>query len=127
MVLKTIVMRQKFTFFIVFFLLIGIAARAQTDSLFTQKEVIYARKDGMALTMFVLTPKAKNNHRGIINIASGGYYSTVKWLGDMTNRSAEFLKRGYTVFIVFHGSSPMYSGLEIVGDIQHAVQFIRYH
>ncbi|MGK4568302.1 prolyl oligopeptidase family serine peptidase [Flavobacterium sp. 3HN19-14] len=118
---------QKFLVLIVGFLLYGNIVHAQTDSLYTKKEVIYDRKDGMALTMFVLTPKAKIINRGIVNIASGGYYSTVNWLGDMTKRSEEFLRRGYTVFIVFHGSAPMYAANEAVGDVQHAVQFIRYH
>lgn len=107
----------------------------QDDSLYSQKEVIYGRKDGMALTMFVTTPKGRNIHRAIINIVSGGYHSNANmaigllpdgWF-NWTASSVEYLKRGYTVFLVLHGSAPGYSANQAVQDIQKSIQFIRYH
>ena len=39
----------------------------------------------------------------------------------------EFLKRGYTVFAVVHGSQPRFTIPEITQDLNRAVRFIRYH
>lgn len=108
-------------------LVVSVALHAQTtDNSFSQREVIYSRKDGMALTLFVTTPKVANQ-KAIIYLASGGYFSSAKWLNDYSAQSAIYLKRGYTVFIVFHGSQPVYSGLEIINDIRKAVQHVRFH
>src|SRR5581483_2005706 len=38
-----------------------------------------------------------------------------------------FLKRGYTVFAVVHGSQPKFSIPEILEDMHRAVRFIRSH
>jgi acetyl esterase/lipase len=37
-----------------------------------------------------------------------------------------FVNRGYTIFLVFHGSSPKYTIPEIIEDMHRAVRFIRY-
>ena len=42
-------------------LIISILDLSAQDSSFTYKEVIYGRKDGMALTMIVAEPKIKKN------------------------------------------------------------------
>ena len=89
--------------------------------------MIYGRKDGMALTMFATTPKERNINRAIIFIASGGYHSSIGMATWMTDLSVEYLKRGYTVFVVLHSSSPGYSANQAVVDIQKSIQFIRYH
>jgi hypothetical protein len=97
--------------------------------------VIYGRKDGMALTMFVTTPKGRSIHRAIIHIVSGGYHSNANMVigllhdgwSNWTAFSLEYLKRGYTVFLVLHGSAPGYSANQAVQDIQKSIQFIRYH
>ncbi len=109
------------------FLVIGFQTYSQPNRLFEQQEVIYGRKDGMALTLFVNTPQ-KPNGKAIIYAASGGYFSNVNWLGDITNKMCtEYFKRGYTVFVVFHGSAPNYAGTDIISDMRKAVQFIRYN
>ncbi|MBK7558383.1 MAG: hypothetical protein IPI54_08910 [Chitinophagaceae bacterium] len=60
-----------------------------SDSLnFTSKEVIYGRKDGMALTMTVLTPKDKPNGKAIISVLSGNWISSER----MRNRFPEWSK-----------------------------------
>lgn len=40
----------------------------------SEKEIIYTRRDGMALTMSVLTPD-KPNGKAIVSLLSGGFYS----------------------------------------------------
>lgn len=126
---------HKIIFFYLTLILSIFNVNGQDDSLYSQKEVIYGRKDGMALTMFVTTPKGRNIHRAIIHIVSGGYHSNVNMaIGSLpqeepnwTTSSVEYLKRGYTVFLVLHGSAPGYSANQAVQDIQKSIQFIRYH
>jgi acetyl esterase/lipase len=102
------------------------AARAADEPTFTRKEdVIYGHKYGTALTMDVFTPKQGANGAAVIFAVSGGFFSSRQMisLGFCT----EFLKRGYTVFAVMHGSQPKYTIPEIIEDMNRAVRFIRYH
>src|SRR5882757_8287962 len=69
------------------------------------EDVIYGRKDGVALTMDVFKP-LKSNGAAIIEIVSGGYFSSHSSVQVAVIDS--FLKRGYTVFCVVHGSQPRY-------------------
>lgn len=119
--------KQLFRILIFLCCAIGQTALSQSKATFSQQEVIYGRKDGMALTMIVLTPKGKTNSRGIIHIVSGGWMSTYDWMPDIVLQSEQLLKRGYTVFAVMHGSQPKYTAPEILPDIHRAVRFIRYH
>ena len=121
--------------FCLMLILFSLDSTAQNNSLYMQKEEIYGRKDGMALTMFVTTPKKHNKKRAIIFVVSGGYTSNYSWVIDtsikygpnFTTMSYEYLKRGYTVFFVLPASTPGYSANESVTDIQKAVQFIRFY
>jgi dipeptidyl aminopeptidase/acylaminoacyl peptidase len=86
--------------------------------------VIYGRKHGLALTMDVFTPK-KANGAAIIMVMSGGWFSAHDWI---TPAEVEvFLKRGYTVFAVVHGSQPKFAIPEMLEDLHRAVRHIRYH
>src|SRR5437764_2334412 len=90
-----------------------------------KRDVMYGRKFGTALTMDVFTPKAKANGAGVIVVVSGGWKSDV---GNINPAFAEpFLKRGYTVFAVVHGSQPKFTVPEIVEDMHRAVRFIRHN
>lgn len=112
------------------FILLFISAFAQNgeSSIGSVEEVIYGRKHGMALTMNVLTPKAKSNKRGIILVVSAGLQSNfdmaLAWAGSIAQ---PYLMKGYTVFEVCHGSAPKYNNIEIVADLHRAVRFIRYN
>jgi acetyl esterase/lipase len=91
---------------------------------FTRKEdVIYGRKHGMALTMDVFTPKDKPNGAGVIFAVSGGWNSHKS--GINVGFLNEFLKRGYTVFAVVHGSQPKFTIPEALEDMHVATRFIR--
>jgi acetyl esterase/lipase len=88
-------------------------------------DVIYSKKEGVALTMDVFTPKKNANGAGVIWVVSGG------WVSNHNNINPKFVepftKRGYTVFAVVHGSQPRYTIPEIVQDMNRATRFIRYH
>lgn len=120
---------MKKLFYILFlFLFSTFNSNAQNKISFEQEEVIYARKHGMALTMVVLKPE-KPNGKGIVNIVSGTWISSYSKLTRYvkTGRNNQFLKSGYTVFMVLHGSSPRFDIAEAATDIKHAVQYIRYN
>jgi acetyl esterase/lipase len=88
--------------------------------------VIYGRKYGTALTMDVFTPKRYAKGAAAILVVSGGW-SSAHELPPNSAFVGELLKRGYTVFAVFHGSQPQYTIPEIIRDVNRAVRFIRYN
>jgi acetyl esterase/lipase len=83
----------------------------------------------LALTLDVLKP-ARPNGAGVIFMVSRGFSS------DMADVDAgsfvpdvlkPILDRGYTLFLVGHGSQPKFTVGEIVADIHRSVRFIRAH
>lgn len=99
-------------------------ATARAEETFTRTEdVIYGRKFGTALTLDVFTPKENKNGAAIVWVVSGGWFSS----HDSVNAApiAEYLRRGYTVFAVVHGSNPKYTIPEVVEDMNRSVRFIR--
>jgi acetyl esterase/lipase len=89
------------------------------------KDVIYGRKWGTALTMDVFAPKKGANGLGVIWVVSGGWFSDARNINPVA--ADEFLRRGYTVFQVVHGSQPKYTIPEILEDLHRAVRYIRHH
>jgi acetyl esterase/lipase len=87
-------------------------------------DVIYRRNFGTALTMDVFMPRQPNG-AGVISVISGGWFSSHDNI--KAAMYGEFLKRGYTVFAVVHGSQPKYTIPEILTDMHRAVRYIRYH
>lgn len=118
---------KKLFFAVIAFLFITTSGFAQTESGFSQAEIIYGRKDGMALTMIKLTPDANSNHRGIINVVSGNFISTYDWIPGYIHRSKFYVDHGFTVFLVMHGSQPRYAIPNEINDVKRAVRFIRYN
>jgi acetyl esterase/lipase len=103
-----------------------VPAGAEDVKTYTRTEdVIYGRKFGTALTMDVFTPKKDANGAAIIIVVSGGWFSDH---GAINPGFADvFVKRGYTVFAVVHGSQPKFTIPEAVGDMNRAVRFIRHN
>jgi predicted esterase len=101
----------------------------RTPADFTHVEdVIYGRKDGVALTMDVFTPREKPNGRGVILCISMKFQSSKDMLKYFhPGTTSEFLNRGYVVFAVVHGSQPKFTVPEIVDDIHRAVRFIKFN
>ncbi len=99
------------------------ATFADEEPFIRTEDVMYGRKYGTALTLDVFTPKENANGVAIVWVASGGWISSHERIKPAY--IAEFVKRGYTVFAVVHGSQPKYSIPEILGDMHRAVRFIR--
>lgn len=90
-----------------------------------KEDVIYGRKFGVALTMDVFIPKEKKNGAGIIFAVSGGWFSDKSAINPRFCH--EFLRRGYVVFAVVHGSQPRFCIPEVLDDMNRAVRFIRHN
>ncbi len=120
---------KKIIYLLLFFPTIAFAQMQQADDNdnFTKTELIYGRKDGMALTMFMLTPKNNQKTKAIVSIASGNWRSGIINAERFAKRNKIYTDKGYTVFVVMHGSQPRYTIPDAVADIKRAVQFIRYN
>src|SRR3954452_1791703 len=80
-----------------------------------ESDVIYGRKDGLALTMDVFRPGGNPNGAAVVLLASGGFKSSASDIKPIF--TAEFIKRGYTCFVVVHGSQTRYTVPEIRDDV----------
>ena len=107
--------------------LVTLFCYSQDSSRYTQSEIIYGRKDGMALTMIKLSPKEHANGKGIISVISGNWNSSYARALLAIGRAPVFINAGYTVLLVIHGSQPRYTIAEQLEDIKRAVRFIRFH
>lgn len=95
-------------------------------------DVVYGHKAGLAMTFDVVRP-AKQNGAAVLFMVSGGWVSF--WVPpdgfvspaapDGFKHFRELLEKGYTLFIVRHGSAPQFKVPEAVADVRRAVRFIR--
>lgn len=96
------------------------------------EDVVFGHKDGMALTMDVITPLVKSNGIGIVLVSSGSWNSRKS---DVMEEEEDrrindhwvqgVIQGGFTAFVVRHGSSPRYFVPEMTADILRSVRFIR--
>jgi acetyl esterase/lipase len=97
-------------------------------------DVVFGHKSGMALTFDVIQPK-KPNGAGVLFMMSGGWFSN--WVPpesfmdpkgwEVFRHFGTLVDKGYTLFIVRHGSAPQFKVPEAVGDVRRAARFIRLH
>jgi acetyl esterase/lipase len=109
---------------LVFALLWATSASAQDIRIIP--DVVYGHKDGLAMTFDVLQP-ADPNGAGILFMVSGGWVSRWSPPEQMVQRFEGLLDRGFTMFIVRHGSSPRYFVPDAVSDVRRAARFVQYH
>jgi len=90
-------------------------------------DVVYGHKEGMALTYDVIHPTGTSNGAAVAYMVSGGWVS--RWLPPQTMAQrplfAQLSERGFTVFLVRHGSSPRFKVPEAVTDVSQAITHIR--
>lgn len=86
--------------------------------------VVYSQRQGQKLTIDVVRP-ARPNGIGVLLLVSGGWKSGPgsfrPWM------AAPLLRRGYTIFAVYHISQPQATIMEITEDMHRAVRFVRHH
>ncbi len=90
-------------------------------------EIVYGHKDGMALTMVMVTPQKAAKGKAIISLVSGNWISNYGMLKGYTRSSMIYAEKGYTVFMVMHGSQPRYSIQDETADVRRAVRYVRHH
>lgn len=87
--------------------------------------IVYGHRHGKPLVLDVIRP-ARPNGLGVVLVVSGGWKS-----GDAgsapTWLMAPVLRRGYTIFAVYHVSQPESTVMEIIADMHRGVRFIRHH
>jgi dipeptidyl aminopeptidase/acylaminoacyl peptidase len=117
--------QMKNTFQIIIFLLLGSSVYSTIPPYQVINEVIYERKAGMALSYDVLIPEENANGAGIIHIVSAGWKSQYLPLDSVQTFYAPLLEKGYTVYILRHGSAPWFKVNEMVKDVQKGVSHIK--
>ena len=100
---------------------------AQDSLKYTKTELIYGRKDDMALTMLMHAPKQQANGKAIIYVLSGNWVSSERMLDAFPKASALYIDAGYTVFGVMVGCQPRYAIPDEIIDLKRAVRFVRYN
>jgi acetyl esterase/lipase len=87
--------------------------------------IAYGRRGDRALALDILRP-TRPNGRGVLVLVSGSWKSGQPgqlpvWL------VAPLLRRGYTLFAVYHVSQPEATVMDIIQDMHRAVRFVRHH
>lgn len=100
---------------------------ADAQLLQVELDVVYGHKDGMALTFDVIRPTENANGAAVLYMVSGGWFSRYSPPQETAARFDGLLERGFTLFVVRHGSSPKYVIPEIVQDVRRAVRYIRHN
>jgi len=113
------------SFFSLILVLIASNLQASDTLSFTRKEIVYGRKDGMALMMIMQAPN-HGNGRAIISVVSGNWRSDADMAPRFEDKDKIYLNSGYTVFEVITSSQPRYSIPDEVEDVKRAVRFVRY-
>jgi acetyl esterase/lipase len=118
----------------------GIAA-AQGELPFDQKmNVVYAEEQGVGLVMDVFTPTGKGllpvykpsengKGLGIIDIVSGAWSSDRGKIEDHKQAKVYHIlcARGYTVFGIRPGSSSLFTGTEMLRNINKGIRYVKEH
>jgi acetyl esterase/lipase len=87
--------------------------------------IAYGMRGERTLGLDVIRPEHPNG-LGILMLVSGGWRS--RQPGKFpTWPLAPVLRRGYTVFDIYHVSQPKATVMEIAEDMHRAVRFVRYH
>ena len=100
---------------------------AQSIANYPMEELIYGRKDGIALTMLHLKPKTKSNGKSIVWVIAGSWFSSYQQAERTIRPSSMFLDKGFTVFLVILGSQPRYAIPDEIEDAKRAIRYIRYN
>jgi acetyl esterase/lipase len=87
--------------------------------------VVYGKRGDRSLALDVLRP-AKPNGLGVLVVVSGGWKSGNpgsfgSWM------AAPLLRRGYTLFAIYHVSQPEATVMEIIDDMHRAVRYVRHY
>lgn len=93
------------------------------------KNVVYAEEYGIGLVLDVFAPAGKANGLGVVDIASGSFYSDRGKIED--HRRAKvydiFCGKGYCVFAVRPGSITKFDVGEMAANLKKSVAWVKDH
>jgi acetyl esterase/lipase len=93
------------------------------------KNVVFAEVDGVGLVLDVFAPAGASNGLGIVDVASGSFYSDRGKIED--HRRARvydiFCGKGYTLFAVRPGSITKFTVLEMSKNLKQGVAWVKEH
>jgi acetyl esterase/lipase len=93
------------------------------------KNLVYAEVDGVGLVLDVFAPTGQSNGLGIVDVASGAFYSDRGKIED--HRRAKvydiFCGKGYTVFAVRPGSITKFTLAEMGNNLKQGVVWVKAH
>jgi len=107
----------------------GVAQDASALPYDQKMDVVYGEVHGTGLLMDVFTPKEKANGLGIVDVASGAWYSDRGKIRDHTLAQLYriFCAHGYTVFALRPGSRTRYTGLEMATHVKMGIRYVKLH
>ena len=110
------------------------SATQAADDYLIATDQIYGHKAGMALTFDVVSPTKGANGIGLLYMVSQGWVSNyfdldqaMKTSQQRNGRFSSLTDRGYTLFMVRHGSAPYFQVPDAVADVRRALRYIRLH
>jgi len=105
---------------------LGLPTAAELTTATYVRDVIYGRRDGMALTYDVFKPKVANGAL-VVNMVSAGWRSA--W-GAPEERQARYqllIDKGFTVVALYHASAPRFQVPDAVKDVRLGLRHIKLH
>ncbi len=87
--------------------------------------VVYGHRNNKPLTLDVIKP-AQPNGFGVALMVSSGWKSGSSRDAPVF-KMAPLLRRGYTIFTIYHISQPEATVMEIIEDVHRGVRFVRHH
>jgi dipeptidyl aminopeptidase/acylaminoacyl peptidase len=111
-------------------LLFATAIAQAADPPYKQTQnIVYAEVHGIGLVMDIFTPTGPSNGLGLVDVASGSFFSDRGKIED--HRRAKvydiFCGKGYTVFAVRPGSQTKFTLSEMVDHLKQGVAWVKQH
>ncbi len=106
---------------------LGLPTRQELTTATYVRDVIYGRKEGMALTYDVFKPVQDANGALVVNMVSAGWNSSWGLPSERQARYQWLIDKGFTVVALYHGSAPRFKVPDAVSDVRLALRHIKLH
>jgi acetyl esterase/lipase len=91
------------------------------------RDVIYGRREGMALTYDVFKPVRNANGALVVNMVSAGWRSSWAPPEERQARYQALIDKGFTVVALYHSSAPRFKVPDAVTDVRLGMRHIKLH